>query len=266
MNKTLKIACTALVAAMSITAAFAERTKEGRPPRRTATEGAKLHKFSTTVEKERPQLDDETKRLISVYRKDPSAANRAALEKKVRENYEKIVARKKAKLEDLKRTAKDESKISIAHTEVTNAEFAKFRPNWPKRDNLPAVNVSYKDAVAYCTWLTENGNGETYRLLTEEEWEIAASHMPKDADFNSRGEDGVLSPVDAHKGTLAACGAIDMWGNVWEWTSTVRRAGVRAVKGGAWRTPRTDCRTECREIGRSEVSGHPDVGFRVVRE
>jgi toxoflavin biosynthesis protein ToxD len=98
------------------------------------------------------------------------------------------------------------------------------------------------------------------------EWEIAAGHMPKDADFNSKGEDGVLSPVDAHMGTLAACGAIDMWGNVWEWTSTVRRAGVRAVKGGAWRTPRTDCRTECREIGRGEASGHPDVGFRVVRE
>ena len=317
MNKTLKITCAALVAAMSVTAAFAERTKEGRPPRRTATEGAKLHKFSSTVEKERPQLDDETKRLISVYRKDPSEANRAALEKKVRENYEKIVVRKKAKLEDLKRTAKDESKIdemrkivaemerdreqrvaqsmrrftdprlrpgsreasadgyhavigatkiSIAHTEVTNAEFAKFRPNWPKHDNLPAVNVSYKDAVAYCAWLTKNGNGETYRLPTEEEWEIAAGHMPKDADFNSKGEDGVLSPVDAHKGTLAACGAIDMWGNVWEWTSTVRRAGVRAVKGGAWRTPRTDCRTECREIGRGEASGHPDVGFRVVRE
>ena len=45
-----------------------------------------------------------------------------------------------------------------------------------------------------------------------------------------------------------------------------RRAGVRAVKGGAWRTPRTDCRTECREIGHSEVSGHPDVVFRVIHE
>ena len=28
----------------------------------------------------------------------------------------------------------------------------------------------------------------------------------------------------------AALVAIDMWGNVWEWTSTVRRAGVRAVR------------------------------------
>ena len=291
---------------------------EAKPKReRVATEGAKLHKFSTTIEKERPQLDDETKRLISAYRRDSSEANRAALEKKVRANYEAIVARKKAKLEDLKKTARDESKvdemrkiiaemerdreariaqsmrrftdprlrpgsrtasadgyhavigagmISIAHTEVTNAEFAKFRPSWPKKDDLPAVNVSYHDAVSYCAWLTKNGKGETYRLPTEEEWEIAAGHMPKDADFNSKGEDGNLSPVTAHEKTLAACGAIDMWGNCWEWTSTSRKAGARAVKGGAWRTPRTDCRTECREMSRAEGTGHPDVGFRVVRE
>ena len=45
------------------------------------TEGAKLHKFSTTVERERPELNEETRALINAYRRDPSEANRKALEK-----------------------------------------------------------------------------------------------------------------------------------------------------------------------------------------
>lgn len=78
---------------------------------RTETEGAKLHRFSTTVEKERPELNEETKRLIAAYRRNPSEANRAALEKQVRANYEKVLDRKRAKLEELKRTARHESKV-----------------------------------------------------------------------------------------------------------------------------------------------------------
>ena len=314
MNTKTRFVTTALAVTLTGLAAFAARPD--RPPRRAPAEGAKLHRFSTTVEKERPTLDEETKRLISDYRRDPSEANRAALEKKVRENYDKVIARKKAKLEELKKTARHESKIKemevivreviadkenrvarsmrrftdprlrpgareaadgyhpliggganvfIAHTEVTNAEYAKFKPDWPLSDDKPVVGVSYRDALAYCGWLTARDGGATYRLPTEEEWEIAAGHMPKDADFNAKGEDGTLSAVTAHAQTLAACGAIDMWGNCWEWTSTERGAGRRAVKGGAWSTPRTDCRTECRTFARKESAGHPDVGFRVVK-
>lgn len=315
MNTKLKFAATALVATLTGFTALAVRPD--RPPRRAPAEGAKLHKFSTTVEKERPTLDEETKRLISAYRRDPSEANRAALEKKVRENYDKVIARKKAKLEELKKTARHESKVKemeeivrevvadkenrvarsmgrftdprlrpgareakdgyhpliggganvfIAHTEVTNADYAKFKTDWPLVDDRPVVGVSYRDALAYCDWLTARDDGATYRLPTEEEWEIAAGHMPKDADFNARGEDGALSSVTAHEKTVAACGAVDMWGNCWEWTSTERGAGRRAVKGGAWSTPRTDCRTECRTFARKESAGHPDVGFRIVKE
>ena len=46
---------------------------------------AKLHRFSTTVEKERPQLNKETRDLIAAYRRDPSDANRAALREKAGE-------------------------------------------------------------------------------------------------------------------------------------------------------------------------------------
>ena len=40
---------------------------------------AKMHRLSTTIEKERPKLDDETMRLVAAYRKNPSEENRAAL-------------------------------------------------------------------------------------------------------------------------------------------------------------------------------------------
>ena len=38
--------------------------------------------------------------------------------------------------------------------------------------------------LAYCAWLIKNDPAHIYRLPTEEEWELAAGHMPKDADFN----------------------------------------------------------------------------------
>ena len=46
---------------------------------RRANPDAKLHRYSTTIEKERPQLNEETKRLIAAYRRDPGEANYAAL-------------------------------------------------------------------------------------------------------------------------------------------------------------------------------------------
>ena len=62
--------------------------------RREANPDAKLHRFSTTVEKERPELDEETKRLVAAFRRDPSDANRAALRAKVAANYDAVVARR----------------------------------------------------------------------------------------------------------------------------------------------------------------------------
>ena len=75
-----------------------------------------MHRFSTTVEKERPQLNEETKRLIALCRRDPTEENLAALRRQVAANYDAVVARKKAKLEELKRTARHQSKIDDAQT------------------------------------------------------------------------------------------------------------------------------------------------------
>ncbi len=283
---------------------------------------AKLFKYSTTIEKERPQLNDETKRLIAAYRKNPTQANYDALRRQAEINYDKVVERKKAKLEELKKTAKHASKIeemqiivdemlkdkenrinqtmsrftdprlrpnarqasdgflpvlgaaqnvSIAYTPVTNKEFNAFLKAAGKQsavpdNNLPVVNVSYTDAVAYCQWLSAKDKTAKYRLPIEAEWELAAGHMPKDADMNC-GENKGLKAVDAYKQTLSAAGAIDMWGNVWEWTSTSKSSPTElAVKGGAWDTPRTNCRTENRSETRNMSQKYDNVGFRIIRE
>lgn len=291
---------------------------------------AKSFKYSTTVEKERPQLNEETKRLIAVYRRNPTKENYAALRKQAGINYDKVVARKKAKLKELKQTAKHASKVeemqkivdemvqdrtnrinqtmsrftdsrlrpdsrktadgylpvlgaaknvSIAYVPVTNEDYALFiketgttyPKNW-KNGNIPAgknkhpvVNVSYNDAVAYCDWLTAKDGKAEYRLPTEKEWELAAGHMPKDADMNC-GENKGTMPVTAYAQTLSACGAVDMWGNVWEWTSTRKGQNNAAVKGGSWSTPRTDCRTENRDETRNPSNAYDTVGFRIIRE
>ncbi len=93
--------------------------------------------------------------------------------------------------------------------------------------------------------------------------------MPKDADFNCGVGDG-RTPVEQYADvTRGAHGAVDFWGNVWEWTSTVRSESdgttVLAVKGGSWASERTDCRTEYRGEGRDAAGRYEDVGFRVIQ-
>ena len=71
----LSIALSVLV---FVTFAQGRPQRRERPSRQVNTE-AKLHRFSTTIEKERPELDEETKSLIAAYRRDPSDENRKAL-------------------------------------------------------------------------------------------------------------------------------------------------------------------------------------------
>ena len=65
--------------------------------------------------------------------------------------------------------------------EVTNEQYRRFRPKHDSSSNeetklsgpaQPVVNVSWRDAVAFCGWLSKR-EGVAYRLPTEAEWEYA---------------------------------------------------------------------------------------------
>ncbi len=93
--------------------------------------------------------------------------------------------------------------------------------------------------------------------------------MPKDADFNNNIVDSRVSVFEYATKTRGAHGAIDFWGNVWDWTSTIRstinNVNILAVKGGSWKSDRTDCRTENHKESRNEQQSYDDVGFRVIK-
>ncbi len=121
----------------------------------------------------------------------------------------------------------------------------------------PVVLVSVADAEAYCAWLTKElrpmlaGLGEGWRvaLPSAQEWYRAARGDqgqvypwgpggPSNSTGNHRG--GGTSAVDAHPQGISPVGALDMGGNVWEWTRTERSNGDRVLKGGSWRKAEPD--------------------------
>nr|WP_320947849.1 SUMF1/EgtB/PvdO family nonheme iron enzyme [Bacteroides intestinalis] len=156
----------------------------------------------------------------------------------------------------------------IGYAPVTNAEYAAFNAEFvydKGKDNYPVVGVSIKDAEAYCNWLTAKDPKHTYRLPSEEEWILAAGHMPKDVAMNSDHVECGLTAVDAYAQSKGACGGIDFWGNCWEWTSSTDKDGLYIIKGGSWDSDRDDCRSEKSDDVRNSAQSYANVGFRVVR-
>ena len=156
----------------------------------------------------------------------------------------------------------------IGYAPVTNAEYAIFDSSFTYdngKGSYPAVNISIDDAEAYCEWLTAQDPKHIYRLPSEEEWILAAGHMPKDVAMNSGHIEPGLTAVNAYKQSAGACGGIDFWGNCWEWTSSADADGLYVVKGGSWDSSRDDCRSEKSDVVRDGSLGYANVGFRVVR-
>lgn len=158
----------------------------------------------------------------------------------------------------------------ISATKVTNAEYKRFidatghkAPNYwtnamypdGKADH-PVVAVSCSDAMAYCSWLTEQHDGWIFRLPTEAEWENAAradlyddpkakypgvsslsydeSTMTLNAEFNyngviaaqlmqTLGTDYILTynkgDYEGQRETLGECIAISKNGGVTNWAN-----------------------------------------------
>jgi len=112
----------------------------------------------------------------------------------------------------------------------------------------PVVGVSWYEAAAYCAWLTEVGRaagwlatGDAIRLPTSLEWERAARGTDQrrypwgddapDAERANYDATGINHPtaVGCFPAGAAACGALDMAGNVMEWMSTLERERDQAV-------------------------------------
>lgn len=99
----------------------------------------------------------------------------------------------------------------------------------------PAVQVSWADACAYC-------NARKGRLPTTKEWTVmtSGSYTPGNIwegyfPLRDEGVDGFLaqsSPVKSFK--VHETGLYDLFGNVWEWTSSPAEEGKYYVKGGSY--------------------------------
>ncbi len=160
------------------------------------------------------------------------------------------------------------------------------RCNWGSsdRDDHPMNCVNWSGADTYCRWKGQ-------RLPTEEEWEKAArgtdgrkypwgnegfgkTKVANIADRNTTFgwalksyDDGYeeTAPVGSYPRGASPYGALDMAGNVYEWTSSwYERGKFRSLRGGSWLYKPRYVRASYRDWGAPSVQDY-GVGFRCVQ-
>ena len=137
-------------------------------------------------------------------------------------------------------------------------------PGWLQTGRHPVACVSWRDAVAYVSWLSQE-TGQEYRLPTDSEWDRGAAGSPKGCNrFFTSPELGTCV-VGSYP--PSAAGIFGMLGNVSELTSDYWDGdrNRRVVRGPSWRTPdwllgRPDLR---RWVGTERRNRW--LGFRVAR-
>jgi formylglycine-generating enzyme required for sulfatase activity len=150
-------------------------------------------------------------------------------------------------------------------------------------DNHPAENLTWFEAVAFCTWLSAK-LGYQIQLPTEWQWQQAATggdpnnQYPWGAEWeasNANTYEFALvrsTAVGMYPQGASPVGALDMSGNVWEWClnkyddpkdTSLEGLDKRVVRGGSWGNYGDDVRATSRYGYAANFRNH-DVGFRVV--
>ena len=167
---------------------------------------------------------------------------------------------------------------------------------------MPAVDVSWFDAIRYCNWLSRmtgrkpvytinrddkysrreddvtcDPGADGFRLPTEAEWEYACragtttaysfgnSISPDQARYRGRGRQGRSHPVPVGSFAPNSWGFHDMHGNADEWCWDYRNnhgSLQRAVRGGGYMLWDEYLRSGIRRWDIPDTAG---AGFRVVR-
>jgi formylglycine-generating enzyme required for sulfatase activity len=181
----------------------------------------------------------------------------------------------------------------VAATSFFSINGCRHRPDdrgWG-RGRQPVMNVSWDDAQAYVSWLSQKV-GKSYRLLSEAEWEYAAQsatgrevavtageRQANCVGCGSRWDGRQSAPVGSFPAN--AFGLHDMIGNVWEWTADcwneshvgapingiARTSGdcrSRVLRGGSWIRDPGYTRSTFRLRGTTDFR-NSNNGFRVAR-
>ena len=196
----------------------------------------------------------------------------------------------------------------LARTPVTNEQYGRFlaatnhvEPStWRDRRfsaaDQPVVSVSWKDAVAYCHWLSEtNAAGHVFQLPSEAQWEFAArgpksrkypwgetSPTPTLACYGLDSTEDKPASVGSFPEGAGPFGHLDMAGLVWEWCRDAWEPDhsrwvqgepldpvgdgdpdQRPLRGGAWVIDADVLRSAFRNWVRPR-SRHGFIGFRLL--
>ena len=196
-----------------------------------------------------------------------------------------------------------DKQFAIGRYEITFTEWMKCTTEGPcnhtpndrgwGRANRPVINISWIDAKAYATWLSQT-TGQTYRLPSEAEWEYAARGGTKTPfwwgqDQGSRnancaecntGQGLKTLPVGSFKPN--PFGLFDTSGNVAEWVEDcwndnyrgapadgspwiTGQCRLRVLRGGAFDSQASYASSEARFRYDYDVR-YSANGFRLVRE
>ena len=176
-------------------------------------------------------------------------------------------------------------------------------PGFRQGDDHPVVCVSWNDARAYVNWLS-GATGESYRLLSESEWEYAArsgtstarywgesesgqcryangADASTDFDWRTGCDDGYSRTAPVGSFAANVFGLHDMSGNVFEWVEDCwngsyagapgdgsawesGNCSARVLRGGSWNVSPRGLRSAVRG-GYGTDFRNLYCGFRVAR-